>query len=98
MKFYSEVLDKMFDSQSELLRAEREEKTKKEAEANDLIVKDLKDKIERLTQEFTDAVNKADKIMKDRDAAILELRKRTGTPAELDDEQTFDELIGWIFS
>ena len=96
MKFYSEVLDKMFDSQSELLRAEREERTKKEAD--DLIVKDLKDKIERLTQEFTDAVNKADKIMKERDEAILELRKRTGAFAEEDTETTYSEFLDWLFS
>lgn len=96
MKFYSEVLDKMFDSQEELLTAEKEEKTKEDADG--LIVKDLRNKIERLTQEFADAVNKAEAIQKERDAAIFELRKRTKTPAELDDEQTFSELLDWLFS
>lgn len=96
MKFYSEVLDKMFDSQEELLAAEKQKE--KEKDADDIIVKDLKNKIAKLTQDFTDAVNKAEAIQKERDAAILELRKRTKTPAELDNEQTFDELISWLFS
>lgn len=97
MKFYSEVLDKMFDSEDELREAEQ--KKRNEDKANDVIATNLKEKVDNLTKEFEEAVDKATEILRQRDAAVKELHKFTkydkSNPEEV---EGLAEILDWLFS
>ena len=69
MKYYSEKLNKIYDSVDELKKAEQK------FEARDVIVENLKKEIKSLKQDFEDAVLDAHDILKEINAKEKELRK-----------------------